>query len=296
MASNEYAQRFSRNIGILTEAEQSELKSKSVAVAGVGGLGGQSLINLARMGIGRFSIADIDTFDTGNTNRQIGATQKTKGRLKVEVLSEMVKEINPEVEVREFRTGITVESVEEFVKSCDIVVDSLDFFCLSARRLLYDACERHKKTVILSAPLGFSATLHVFSPTSMSANQYFAWRPGMSTFKQMIHFSVGIAPSGLHLRYLKLSKEMLVERGTGPSIATGCTLGGSLVSNEILIALLKRRPLFEAPAFTQFDPYLGVYRRGRLFFGNRGIIQKIKIAFAHRYYGEFEKRFLDFIK
>lgn len=296
MSFEDYAKRFNRNIGILSSEEQNQLKSKTVAVAGVGGLGGQALINLARMGIGKFSIADIDVFEKPNTNRQIGASQKTEGRLKVEVMAEMVKDINPDSEVREFRNGIQTDSVDEFVKNSDIVVDSLDFFCLTARRLLYDACSRHGKTVILSAPLGFSATLHIFSPTSMSVDQYFDWRPGMSKFLQMIHFSVGIAPAGLHLKYLKLSKEMLVERGTGPSISTGCTLGGSLVASEILIALLKRRALFQAPTFTQFDPYVGAYRRKSLFFGNRGIFQRLKIAFAKRYYGELENRFLEFIK
>ncbi len=296
MSAEEYGKRFSRNIGIVSISEQNTLKAKSVAVAGVGGLGGQALINLTRMGIGRFSIADIDVFDIPNTNRQIGASHKTLGRTKVEVMTEMIQDISPGTEVREFRSGITPDTVDEFVTSCDIVVDSLDFFCLSARRLLYDACARHGKTVILSAPLGFSATLHVFSPTSMTADQYFNWRPGMSKFRQMIHFSIGIAPAGLHLRYLKLSKEMLVERGTGPSIATGCTLGGSLVASEVLIAILNRRPLFQAPTFTQFDPYVGVYRRRRLLFGNRGLFQRIKIAFANKYYGELETRFLEFIK
>ncbi len=296
MPSDLYSKRFSRNIGILSAEEQTRLKNSAVAVAGVGGLGGQALVNLARMGIGKFVIADIDTFDIANTNRQAGATSKTEGKLKIDVMKEMVSDINPEAEIIQFYEGIQSSTVDAFVNSSDVIVDSLDFFCLSARRLLYEACTKYNKTVILSAPLGFSATLHVFSPTSMSPNQYFDWHQGMSLFQQMIHFSVGIAPAGLHLKYLNLSKEMLAERGTGPSISTGCTLGGSLVACEVVTLLLGRRNLFQAPIFSQFDPYLGVYRRQKLFFGNRGWIQRIKIAVAKKYYGELENRFLEFIK
>ena len=291
-----YLQRFSRNIGILTTEEQDQLKNKTVGVAGVGGLGGQSLINLSRMGIGNFKIADLDTFDVPNTNRQIGASFKTMGRLKVDVMSEMVQDINPDAKVEIFNQGIQSHNVDDFVKNCDVVVDSLDFFCLSARRLVYDACAKHNKIVILSAPLGFSATLHVFSSTSMTANHYFNWHQGMNQFEQMIHFAVGMAPSGLHTKYLKLSPEALVERGTGPSIATGCTLGGSLVATEVIVALLGRRGLFEAPMFTQFDPYLGTYKRKKIYFGNRGLFQRLKIASAKKYYGGLEKKFLEFIK
>lgn len=296
MSHDEYKIRFSRNEGILTIEEQERLAGHSVAVAGVGGLGGHSLVNLARMGVGRFSIADIDLFDVSNTNRQIGASAQSMGKSKVEVMGEMVRDINPDATVTEFTEGISAETVDTFVQSCDIVVDSLDFFCLTARAMLYESCRRHRKTVILSAPLGFSATLHVFSPSSMSYERYFDWKPGMDNFDRMIHFAVGIAPLGLHTKYLNFDKESLVRKRTGPSIATGCTLGGTLVATEVLIALLQRRPLFQAPFFTQVDPYIGVYRRRKLHFGNRGPLQRLKIYLAKRQYGDLKDALLEVIK
>jgi len=291
-----YKKRFSRNIGILSPDEQTALSGKTVGVAGVGGLGGHALTNLARMGIGNFVIADIDSFDLSNINRQIGASEQSLGVPKLDVMAQMIRDINPAVKVRCFHDGINPASVNDFVRQCDIVIDSLDFFCLTGRRLLYDACERQQKTVVLSAPLGFSSTLHVFSPTSMTTSQFFGWTPDMDKFEQLIQFAAGISPSGLHLSYLKFERELLVEKKTGPSISSACSLGGALVATETLACLLQRRKPFQAPAYTQFDPYVGRYKRGRLLWGNRGLVQRIKIFLAKKYYGNLRDQFLDFIK
>ena len=73
----DYNTAFSRNIGWVTEAEQDALRHKKVAIAGLGGVGGSHLLTLARLGVGAFSIADFDTFDVVNFNRQAGAMVST---------------------------------------------------------------------------------------------------------------------------------------------------------------------------------------------------------------------------
>ena len=64
---------FSRNIGWVTEAEQTSLRQARVAIAGLGGVGGAHLLTLARLGVGRFNISDFDRFEQHNYNRQVGA-------------------------------------------------------------------------------------------------------------------------------------------------------------------------------------------------------------------------------
>src|SRR6266545_3250832 len=102
-----YEQAFSRNIGWVTAAEQAVLRGKRVAVAGLGGVGGSHLLTLARLGIGAFHIADFDTFELPNFNRQTGALISTLGRPKVKVLAEMAKDINPEVDIQIFPDGVS---------------------------------------------------------------------------------------------------------------------------------------------------------------------------------------------
>ena len=89
------ANEFSRNIGLLSEQEQEQLLLARVAVVGAGGVGGLHILTLARLGVGKFNIADPDTFEAANVSRQFGASNSTYGRNKAEVLAEMVQDINP---------------------------------------------------------------------------------------------------------------------------------------------------------------------------------------------------------
>lgn len=72
-----YSEAFSRNLGLISPSEQEKLRQSRVAVLGLGGVGGVNLVTLARLGIGRFTIADPDTFELANFNRQYGAMVST---------------------------------------------------------------------------------------------------------------------------------------------------------------------------------------------------------------------------
>src|SRR5690349_3872351 len=93
---------FSRTLGLVTRGEMEKLHQKTVAIAGLGGVGGSHLLTLARLGIGSFHLADFDSFDLENFNRQAGANVSTVGRPKLEVMSEMARLINPGLTIRGF--------------------------------------------------------------------------------------------------------------------------------------------------------------------------------------------------
>ena len=78
--SFDYHLAFSRNLGWVTEAEQAALRSRRIAIAGLGGVGGSHLLTLTRLGIGKFTIADLDVFELANFNRQAGASLRHVGR------------------------------------------------------------------------------------------------------------------------------------------------------------------------------------------------------------------------
>src|SRR6186713_2900679 len=78
-----YERAFQRNLGLISDDEQQVLRRACVAVAGAGGVGGLHLLALARMGIGRFHLADYDTFEVSNFNRQFGATVSSIGQSKI---------------------------------------------------------------------------------------------------------------------------------------------------------------------------------------------------------------------
>jgi tRNA A37 threonylcarbamoyladenosine dehydratase len=77
------AKAFARNIGLLTRAEQDKLANAKVAIPGMGGVGGVHLITMTRTGVDKFHIADFDTYNPVNINRQFGARVPDFGRSRV---------------------------------------------------------------------------------------------------------------------------------------------------------------------------------------------------------------------
>ena len=108
----DYDLAFSRNNGITSLQEQSKLRNSTVAIAGMGGVGGDYLVTLARAGVGNFRISDFDDFEIVNFNRQYGATMSTVGRKKLDVMNELALDINPECNIQTFENGINENNIE----------------------------------------------------------------------------------------------------------------------------------------------------------------------------------------
>lgn len=270
-----YVQAFKRNLGLVSEAQQARLRQAHVAVIGLGGLGGRHFLDLVRMGIGNFTIADIDDFSIVNINRQIGATSSTVGRLKAEVMAEMARDIHPALDLRVFNDGLQPDNATELLQGVDVIVDAIDFFAMEARELLYRTAQDLGIPVVFSAPLGFSSTLHVFTPQSMGFFDYFDIREGMPYFEKLAAFAVGLAPSALHVSYMDM-RYVSIKDHAGPSISSACSIASGLLTTEVLVILLGLRAPQTAPRFVQFDAFRMKYRRGRLWFGNRGPLQRLK--------------------
>ena len=275
MKTFDYAQAFSRNIGWVTDAEQERLRNSRVAIGGLGGVGGVHLLTLARMGIGRFTIADFDVFDIVNFNRQVGATVSTLERPKIDVLAEMAKDINPEIELRLLPAGIQSDTLEEFLADVDVYVDGLDFFAFEARRTTFAACERKGIPVVTAAPLGLGTALLVFAPGGMSYEDYFGFNDCSSEIEMAIRFLVGLSPAMLQRGYVAdMSRVNLAER-KGPSSIAACQLCAGVAAIETLKLVLGRGGVRLAPWGSQFDGYRMRYVRTWRPWGHRNPLQRL---------------------
>ncbi len=270
-----YSKAFARNLGLISEDEQQALRRSCIAVPGVGGVGFLHMLALARMGVGKFRLADFDTFEYSNFNRQFGATVSTVGRPKVEVAAEMVRAINPEIEVELFPKGVQKDNIERFVAGAAAVVDGIDFFAFDHRRMTFNEARRRGVHVITSGPVGWGATLQVFAPTGMSFDEYFGMSDDMPEFEKFVSFAVGIAPAVLHRKYMDLSKIRLT-RSQAPVVAAGCILSSAFVATEAVNVILKRRPIKAVPNYFQFDMYLQTYKKRYLFMGAKNPMQALK--------------------
>jgi molybdopterin/thiamine biosynthesis adenylyltransferase len=269
------AEAFERNAGLISLEEQQILASSLVVIAGCGGVGGLHAHTCARLGIGRFRIADTDTFSIANMNRQIGATVQSVGKNKAEVTADMIRSINPESRVEVSDRNICADNVGAFVRDADLVFDGVDFFALSARRQLFAAAWQAGIPALTAAPLGFSATLHVFATGGMSFDDYFDLTDEQEPFEQLMRFIIGLAPGGLHLPYMDLSS-VDTQTGRGPSSILGCQLAASLAGGEALKILLHRQSPMLAPAYLQFDSYRQLMCKRRIRGGNRNWLQQVK--------------------
>lgn len=294
--SANYSSTFSRNIGTITEDEQEILSHTTIAIAGLGGIGGAAVTIFARMGITHFKIADIDTFDIKNLNRQVGSTHSALGKTKVEVLRDIILEINPEAKVDCYPDGVQQYNVDEFVGDADMVLDSIDYFCFTPRNILQTACHKLNVPVVFSAPLGLSATFLMFTPESMSFQEYFNFKKGQNLFDKMILFTVGVAPSATHLKYMSYAPERLMEIQTGPSLCPSVHLGGALIAVEALKYLTGKSKACLAPNYMQLDLFQGRFVKKKLRWGNKGPLQRLKAFVAHKKYVSFKTGLLKFVQ
>jgi molybdopterin/thiamine biosynthesis adenylyltransferase len=276
-----YEQAFSRNIGWVTREEQALLRTKRVAIAGGGGVGGVHALTLARLGVTKFRIADFDTFDVPNFNRQVGAMVSTLHQPKVEVIRRMLLDINPECEVEVFAEGINDGNLNAFLEGTDMYVDALDFFAFDIRQKTFALCARLGIPASTVAPLGMGAALLNFLPGQMTFEEYFQWGDLPETDKA-VHFVVGLAPAGLHRPYLVVPEAVNFVERRGPSTIMACQLCAGVMGTEALKILLGRGRVLAAPWGIQFDAYRNKLVRTWRPGGNKNPLHRLMIKIGKK--------------
>lgn len=274
----DYQRAFSRNIGWLTPAEQAQLRGKRVAIAGLGGVGGEHVHTLARLGVANFHLSDFDEFDVHNLNRQAGAFMSTMGQRKLDVLARMAQDINPEVQVKAFPEGVREDNLEAFLEGVDLYIDGLDFFVLAIRQRVFAACRAKGIPAITAAPLGMGMSFLYFDPAGMSFEDYFQLE-GQSEAEQYARFAVGLSPAMLNRHYLVAPDAVNLAERRGPSTAMAIKLCAGFLGTAALKLLLGRGELPAAPYSLHFDAYQLKFKRCWRPGGNANPLQRLLLRF-----------------
>lgn len=145
--------RYLRNIPALSEEECMLLRNKRVLVVGCGGLGGNIISSLLRIGVGTLRIVDGDVFEATNLNRQLFSSIPALGHNKARIANQRASNINPDVRVEVVEEFLTAENAEALLQGCDIVMDALDN--IPGRLLLADACEKAGLPLVYGAISGW---------------------------------------------------------------------------------------------------------------------------------------------
>ncbi len=118
--------RYLRNGEVINLEDQLQLAKSKVGIIGAGGLGGQVILLLARLGIGEMIVIDSDVFDETNLNRQALSSIEVFDLPKAKTAKQVVKGINPAVEVCPHIAMVSESNAAALLQDSDIIVDALD--------------------------------------------------------------------------------------------------------------------------------------------------------------------------
>jgi hypothetical protein len=159
-----YAAFTSRNAGLIPPDEQRRLRHAHVLVAGCGSIGGAAVEPLVRLGVEHLRLAEPDTYDLPNLNRQSARVQDI-GRNKAVVLQERMHEINSYASIEVEEHGITPENVETLVEWADVIIDGVDVTTRAAlhqKFALHAHASRRRVPVVLGLDIAGVQLVRVF--------------------------------------------------------------------------------------------------------------------------------------
>jgi molybdopterin/thiamine biosynthesis adenylyltransferase len=164
--------RYARHI-LLDEfgiESQEKLLAARALVVGAGGLGSPAALYLASAGVGQIILADHDTVELSNLQRQILHTDARIGLLKAESGRQTMLALNPAIVVEVRTTRMEAEDLRAQIATVDVVLDCTDNF--ATRHAINRACVEHRKPLISGAAIRFDGQISVFDPRDQEAPCY----------------------------------------------------------------------------------------------------------------------------
>lgn len=237
---------FTRSELLIGEKAIQKLNTSTVAVFGIGGVGSFTVEALARTGIGTFYLYDHDTVALSNINRQLIATHRTIGRVKVEVMKERILEINPDAVVYAHKAFFGPELVETLdFKNFDYIVDAID--TVSSKLLLVELAQQYGVPIISSMGAGNKldptqfevADIHKTSvcPLAKVMRKELKIR-GIKKLKVVYSKEVALKPTAREEVIENVSKESPLRRQIPGSIAFVPSVAGLIIAGEVIKDLI----------------------------------------------------------
>lgn len=206
--------RYARNRESVTLAEQIRLLRSQVCVVGAGGLGGQVVLILARVGVGHLVVIDHDRFDETNLNRQALSRTPGIGSLKAEEAAREVAAVNPAVKVIPHVTRLSRENAEGLLAGCQVAVDALDN--IPDRFLLEDAARRLRIPLVHAALAGFEGQLMTIFPEDGGMASLYGDPPPLENRSSSAEAVMGVpAPTPAVLAALQCMEVLKILLGRG---------------------------------------------------------------------------------
>ena len=190
-------EQFERNRGFFSEAEQQRLWDSTVAIAGAGGDGGQLAIALAQLGVRRFKLADPESFESQNLNRQAGASLATIGQNKAKVIAKQLRGLGATVEV--YTDGVTAENIQEFIFGSQLVIDETELTMPQLGVMIAREARDKEVPVLMALNVGFGSYVTSFDPKSGVTFEDYLGIDGSKSLEEISQEKVSIAKWAPHI-------------------------------------------------------------------------------------------------
>lgn len=150
---SDHQQRFNGIASLLGESEFDIIKNSHVLIIGLGGVGTWCVESIARLGVNRITLVDLDDICVSNTNRQLHAMDGLYGQMKADALAERIKKINPECEVKCHYCFFNEKNMEKiFAESPSIIIDTID--APREKALLINECYKRQLKIVSAGAIG----------------------------------------------------------------------------------------------------------------------------------------------
>lgn len=153
MSSQIASERFAGTARLYGRDQTASLQQRHVLVVGLGGVGSWAAEALARTAVGRITLMDLDDVCVSNTNRQSHALEGNIGRMKVEVMAERLRAINPAIEVQAITDFLTPDNLTQYLDPApDAVLDAID--SVRVKAALIHFCKRRRIPLVTTGGAG----------------------------------------------------------------------------------------------------------------------------------------------
>lgn len=222
---------FDRVIKLIGEDKFNNITNKTVAVVGIGGVGGYAVEGLVRSGISSIIIVDYDTVDISNLNRQIIADNKHIGYFKVDEMERRILSINPNCKVIKLYDKLSLDNIDNLFKySFDYLIDACD--TIVVKQELIKRCLDNNIKIISCMGTGNKLNPSLLEITDISKTSYDPIAKKIRKYIKDNHIK-GKIP-------VVYSKEQNKKfEGTIPSMIFVPATAGLLCSNYVITDIIK---------------------------------------------------------
>lgn len=256
LAPNSIQKSIDRNTGFISKEDQSKLSASTVAIAGVGGDGGRLAIELARLGVKKFRLADPECFEYENLNRQEGSEYESINKNKAIIIAQSILKINPHADVTVYPYGVNETNISQFIYNSDLVIDETEMTIPNIGVMIAQEARNQNISVLMALNVGYGCQVTSFKPDGYPLEKKLGLQKDVD-ISEIKGTQIGLDK---WLAYIpsyverKIFKDVESGKISAPSLIPGVDSAASIGATEAIKHLTNKKPIY-APKVIIHDSY-----------------------------------------